>query len=222
MACTWKSAPRRLDKPDDPKMFGINQDDRFLATRLAVAAPEIVHHEGQDYMVALTPELDGLQIARLSWLRPPKAGPALWDFDDQEVRRAWSVESGHLPGPFTTSNRSDFNAPQDHFIGTAEVEGGLDDTLTVRLRSPDFIVSDTAYFALLSGGSDASVYFALVDVDTEREIRRIGNTANSNAMQPHLIPTDQLIGRRVYVRIVDESKDGWGHINFGGLYTVLR
>jgi hypothetical protein len=51
----------------DPAMFGINQDDRYLATRLPVAAPEIVHHDGRDYIVALNLDLDGLRIAPLSW-----------------------------------------------------------------------------------------------------------------------------------------------------------
>ena len=57
----------------DPKMFGINQDDRYLLTRLPIAAPEVVRHDGRDYIVTLTPELDGLQIARLDWTPAEKS-----------------------------------------------------------------------------------------------------------------------------------------------------
>jgi hypothetical protein len=28
---------------------------------------EIIHHEGEDYISALKPELDGIRIARLEW-----------------------------------------------------------------------------------------------------------------------------------------------------------
>ncbi|MGC9327356.1 MAG: hypothetical protein ACP5I1_06960 [Candidatus Hinthialibacter sp.] len=51
----------------DPLNFGVN-DDRYFIGRLPVAAPEIIEHEGQDYIAALKPELDGIQIARLQWM----------------------------------------------------------------------------------------------------------------------------------------------------------
>jgi hypothetical protein len=39
-----------------------------------VAAPEIVVHDGQDYIAALNPELNGILLARLRW--EPAAGPS--------------------------------------------------------------------------------------------------------------------------------------------------
>ncbi len=50
----------------DPMNFGIN-DDSYLVTRLPVAAPEIVVHEGQEYIASLLPDLRGVRIARLTW-----------------------------------------------------------------------------------------------------------------------------------------------------------
>jgi len=50
----------------DPFDFGV-EDDRCLVGRLPVAAPEIIHHEGQWYIAALMPSLKGIQIARLKW-----------------------------------------------------------------------------------------------------------------------------------------------------------
>ena len=52
---------------DDPLNFGINQDRLYHVCEMPIAAPEIVQHEGQDYLVALKPSLDGIQIAKLSW-----------------------------------------------------------------------------------------------------------------------------------------------------------
>lgn len=46
--------------------FGVD-DDQFMIGTLAVAAPEIVTHDGQDYIVALKESLDGIRMAKLKW-----------------------------------------------------------------------------------------------------------------------------------------------------------
>ena len=46
---------------------------------LPIAAPEIIKHEGTYYIAALLPSLQGIQIARLEWVRPagePQVRPA--------------------------------------------------------------------------------------------------------------------------------------------------
>jgi len=50
----------------DPLHFGIEDDSKKVA-ELAVAAPEIVEHEGQLYIAALKPGLDGIRLAKLGW-----------------------------------------------------------------------------------------------------------------------------------------------------------
>lgn len=52
-----------------PVYFGINSDLYQVCT-LPVAAPEIILLDGKYYIAALTPELDGIQIARLKWSSP--------------------------------------------------------------------------------------------------------------------------------------------------------
>jgi hypothetical protein len=52
----------------DPLNFGINQDRLYFVTELPVAAPEIITHNGQDYIAALMPDLKGIRIARLKWV----------------------------------------------------------------------------------------------------------------------------------------------------------
>jgi len=52
----------------NPLNFGVGHDE-FRVGTLAVAAPEIVLHEGQYYIAALLPSLKGIQIARLKWAR---------------------------------------------------------------------------------------------------------------------------------------------------------
>lgn len=50
----------------DPTWFGINDDANFVC-RLPIAAPELIKHQGQWYLAALTERLDGIRIARLTW-----------------------------------------------------------------------------------------------------------------------------------------------------------
>jgi hypothetical protein len=61
-----KFAKTSVYRSKDPTDFGIN-DDRYLVCTLPIAAPEIVQHEGQLYIAALLPELNGIQIARLKF-----------------------------------------------------------------------------------------------------------------------------------------------------------
>jgi len=53
-------------RSNDPLDFGVDTD-RCLIGTLPVAAPEIVHHEGRDYIAALLPSLKGIRVARLTW-----------------------------------------------------------------------------------------------------------------------------------------------------------
>jgi hypothetical protein len=56
-------------RSEDPLDFGVD-DDRDRIGTLPVAAPEIIQHEGVDYIAALLPELNGIRLARLKWVRP--------------------------------------------------------------------------------------------------------------------------------------------------------
>ncbi|QDT36385.1 hypothetical protein [Stratiformator vulcanicus] len=46
--------------------FGIDDDSKIVAT-LPLAAPEYIRVDGQDYLAALTPQLDGIRIVKLRW-----------------------------------------------------------------------------------------------------------------------------------------------------------
>lgn len=54
----------------DPTWFGIDDDSNFVC-HLPIAAPELVEHEGQWYIAALSKNLDGIRIARLNWKKEP-------------------------------------------------------------------------------------------------------------------------------------------------------
>ncbi len=50
----------------NPLAFGVG-DDRFRRQTLAVAAPEIIEHDGETYLAALKPDLQGIRLTRLRW-----------------------------------------------------------------------------------------------------------------------------------------------------------
>jgi hypothetical protein len=56
----------RVYRSTDPLQFGIQDDSRLVAL-LPVAAPELVTSGGTLYIAALTPDLNGLRIARLEF-----------------------------------------------------------------------------------------------------------------------------------------------------------
>lgn len=53
-------------RSQDPSYFGIDDDSNFVC-HLPVAAPEVVFHEGEMYLAALSEELDGIRISKLEW-----------------------------------------------------------------------------------------------------------------------------------------------------------
>jgi hypothetical protein len=61
-----KDAQTTVYRSKDPRDFGID-DDRCRVGTLGLAAPEIVQHDGRDYIAYLLPSLKGIQICRLTW-----------------------------------------------------------------------------------------------------------------------------------------------------------
>ena len=54
----------------NPRYFGID-DDANLVTSLPVAAPEIIKHNNTYYIASLKPELNGIQLARITFCKMP-------------------------------------------------------------------------------------------------------------------------------------------------------
>jgi hypothetical protein len=61
-----QNATTHVYRSKDPLNFGIDDESKYV-TSLPAAAPEIVSHDGQDYIAFLLPTLKGIQIARLAW-----------------------------------------------------------------------------------------------------------------------------------------------------------
>lgn len=53
----------------DPFDFGVDHDEGHFVCALPVAAPEIVHHDGQWFIAVLLPNLKGIHISLLTWVK---------------------------------------------------------------------------------------------------------------------------------------------------------
>jgi len=62
------NAISRIYHSHDPLHFGINEDAKYLIGSLPVAAPELIVHNNQWYIAALTPTLKGIRLAPLDWV----------------------------------------------------------------------------------------------------------------------------------------------------------
>ena len=67
-----QNAISRVYHSRDPQNFGINADKDHLVCSLPVAAPELIHHDGQWYIASLLPSLKGIRLARLRWAETPR------------------------------------------------------------------------------------------------------------------------------------------------------
>lgn len=130
-----------------PYKFGIDSDAYHVAT-LPVAAPEIIEYQGEDYIVALNPGLDGIRIVRLEWV--PKESP-----DEGKGDEATATDDAARPLRPTLApeslllaeiDRTTQSAP-DRGFGSHSVYVDADGVWTVladvggewrRWRSPDF------------------------------------------------------------------------------------
>jgi hypothetical protein len=198
--------------------FGIDEE-AGLVRSWRVAAPEIIHHEGQYYVASLMDSLKGIKIARLKWVNRPTVGGPIFDFESEAARNAWHKKSGNLPGVFTSSTRSNFGSPTSYFIGTAELDGAkFDDSRTGVIESPAFTIEKSGYVLYVSGGIDREkVFVAIVDHETGEELTRVTGE-RSNDLKKKRVDCKEWKGRKARILVVDQATESWGHINFGGIY----
>lgn len=166
-----------------------------------------------------------LPVLAVCWAQEP-APPVRWDFEDGTLQ-GWQVVSGNL-GPQPTASSNDrwgdaFGKQGRYFIGTYELpgpDGTGSDEPTGELRSPVFTLTCDHLSFLIGGGADAErTFLALVDADTQQELRR-ATGRNAEVMRREVWDVSALKGRRVYLRVVDAHSGGWGHINVDDIREI--
>ena len=132
------------------------------------------------------------------------------DFEESGYAR-WRVE-GEAFGAGPVSERLEGQAPIEGFLGATFANSGHGgDEAVGTLISRPFII-ERGYIRFLIGGGfhQNNTKFAL-EVDGE-EVRR-ANGRNADPLESRLWDVREFIGRTGVLRLVDQHKGSWGHIN---------
>lgn len=101
----------------------------------------------------------------------------------------------------------------DYWIGSSEI--GTDVAMGT-LTSLPFLVSHPYVSFLIGGGESTKTRVELVDGETNT-VLHIERGRNSDTMDRRIVDAQAWVGKAIYVRIIDESREGWGHIQFDDL-----
>jgi len=96
------------------------------------------------------------------------------------------------------------------WVGTYEIGG---DAAQGKLTSVPFTVKQPFASFLVGGGATPRTRVEIVRKDTDQTIYQISGDDNEN-MRPVAVDLSQHVGKQIYLRLVDQSTTGWGHLNF--------
>ncbi|SFF03703.1 Sucrose-6-phosphate hydrolase SacC, GH32 family [Paenibacillus algorifonticola] len=108
-----------------------------------------------------------------------------------------------------------------HLWGFNEEAGG--DSLTGTLKSQNFVLGGNGKINfLVSGGRDMDkLYVALVRVSDGKELFKETAT-NYEEYQRKIWDASQYIGQKLYIKVVDQSTGGFGHINVDDFNVPIK
>jgi putative membrane-bound dehydrogenase-like protein len=123
-----------------------------------------------------------------------------------------AFEKQPVKGDTVASRRGDMKSEHrgDYWIGTYEVAG---DAPQGTLTSAPFKVTHRIASFRVAGGAHESTRVEIVLADEKKVVLRISGEDSEN-LRPVVVDLYDWVGREVFIRLVDESSGGWGHINF--------
>ena len=147
----------------------------------------------------------------------PSPRSVSFDFESGKLE-PWKVvegDFGHIVGNRDSffHNKGEYNKQGDYYLSTLEInataESGSDQQTGV-IVSPLFIPKGGEMTFRVGGGGGPATYVALCTADgTEVQTAR---GVNNQLMQKASWDLTSHVGKRMFIKIVDESTDGWGHI----------
>ncbi len=147
----------------------------------------------------------------------PSKRSASLDFESGKLA-PWKViegDFGHLIGSRANFFRSTqpYNKQGEYYLTTLEASAEADrgkDTQVGVIVSPQFIPEGGTMTFRVGGGSGKSTYVALCTADgIEVQFAR---GVNDQVMQEATWNLDAYAGKKMFIKIVDQSTTGWGHI----------
>ena len=112
-----------------------------------------------------------------------------------------------------------YNREGKFHLSTINTGDRFTDEQTGVLESPRFVVNGDKASFLVSGGFDEkNLYVALCDATTGEVLRKAGGSKGPQ-MQRVTWSLKDCQGKPVFLRVVDKSEGGWGHLCFDDFST---
>ncbi|MHC4199709.1 MAG: hypothetical protein ACYSU0_06925, partial [Planctomycetota bacterium] len=147
-------------------------------------------------------------------------GTVRFDFESGDLQ-GWKVVEGRFDR--FLCDRADFHHGQGkynkqgkYFLSTLDRRDNQpDDSFTGVAESPVFTLRSPEMTLLVGGGGHADTYVALCSFSSTKG-REVLTARGKNAqnMQRVTWRAPKLVGKRVFLRLVDRNGGGWGHITF--------
>ncbi len=147
----------------------------------------------------------------------PSARSVSFDFESGKLE-PWKVVAGqfsHIVGNRDSffHNKGEYNKQGDYYLTTLETSRAAErgsDQQTGVIVSPLFIPKGGRMTFRVGGGGGPATYVALCTADGTEVLMASG--VNDQLMQEAKWDLTPYVGKRMFIKIVDESTDGWGHI----------
>ncbi len=152
------------------------------------------------------------------WLAPAAwaGGRVTFDFETGDLQ-GWRVMEGRF-GQVVSDRAMCRNTPGvpyskqgKYYLSTVELpNGGFDDGMTGVIESPVFVLSSPIVTLQVGGGSSGETYVALCTPDGSEVFRASG--ANAEQMRRVEWNAAKLVGKPVFLAVVDRATGPWGHV----------
>ncbi len=149
-----------------------------------------------------------------------------FDFESGDLQ-AWQVVEGrfddlvsdrsrfHNTYPDREFDNNTYNKQGKYHLSTVEQQPGQpsNDAMTGVAESPVFVLSGPSMSMLVGSGTQQHTYIALCTLDGQEVLLARGKPM-TEVMQRVEWNAPQLVGQRVFLRVVDREHGGWGHVTF--------
>ena len=142
--------------------------------------------------------------------------PLNFDFETGDLKD-WTAEGDAfkgqpIKGDTVAKRRGDMKSEHqgNYWIGTYEIDG---DKPQGTLTSVPFKVTHPWASFLVAGGHWPETCVELVRTDTKEVFSRTSGVDEEN-LRRVAVDLSPVMGKEIFIRLVDKRSDGWGHINF--------
>jgi len=150
-----------------------------------------------------------------------------FDFETNGLQ-GWRIVEGKFDyfrsdrATFHNHPKTPYNKQGKYYLSTVEQKPGMrsNDRMTGVVESPVFVLGGPEMTMLVGGGSAAGVYVALCTLDGREVLHARGRRTETMFRVTWKVP--KLVGKKVFLRIVDRETQGWGHVTFDDFTAAGR